>query len=51
VVAAIIPGAKHADKVRENASLMAAEVPAEVWSDLKREGLLPESIPTPTDTH
>ncbi|MDB5914064.1 MAG: aldo/keto reductase, partial [Ramlibacter sp.] len=47
VVAAIIPGAKHADKVRHNARLMAATVPAAVWDELRREQLIPAEAPTP----
>jgi len=47
VVAAIIPGAKRAEKVRENADLMAASVPAAVWAELHAEGLIPEDAPTP----
>ena len=47
VVAAIIPGAKHADKVRENARLMAAAIPPALWDDLREEGLLPPGAPTP----
>lgn len=47
VVAAVIPGAKSADRVRANAELMAAKVPAALWDELRREGLLPENAPTP----
>ena len=47
VVAAIIPGAKHADRVRENARLMAAEIPSALWDELRAEGLIPEAAPTP----
>jgi D-threo-aldose 1-dehydrogenase len=47
VVAAIIPGAKHAKKVEENARLMAATVPAAVWQELKDERLIPADAPTP----
>ncbi|UYY57502.1 aldo/keto reductase [Sphingomonas sp. S2-65] len=47
VVAAIIPGAKRAEKVRENAGLMTATVPAAVWDELRAEGLIPEEAPTP----
>ncbi|MGN6549590.1 MAG: aldo/keto reductase, partial [Pararhizobium sp.] len=47
VVAAIIPGAKHADRVRENARLMAANIPAGLWDDLKGAGILPADAPTP----
>jgi D-threo-aldose 1-dehydrogenase len=47
VVAAIIPGAKHAAKVEENARLMAATVPAAVWQELKHEQLIPADATTP----
>jgi D-threo-aldose 1-dehydrogenase len=47
VVAAIIPGAKAGERVRENARLMAATVPAAVWAELKAEWLLPAEAPTP----
>ncbi|MDB5954613.1 aldo/keto reductase [Ramlibacter sp.] len=47
VVAAIIPGAKHARKVQENARLMTTTVPAAVWEELRREGLIPPAAPTP----
>ncbi|NMO18939.1 aldo/keto reductase [Pyxidicoccus fallax] len=47
VVSAIIPGAKYGDKVRENARLMAAPIPPALWEELKREGILPASVPTP----
>lgn len=47
VVAAIIPGAKKRERVEENARLMAATVPGEVWAELKAEGLIPEDAPTP----
>jgi D-threo-aldose 1-dehydrogenase len=47
VVAAIIPGAKRPEKVEENARLMAADVPAAVWQELKHEQLIPADAPTP----
>ncbi|MDO9707536.1 aldo/keto reductase [Paracraurococcus lichenis] len=47
VVAAVIPGAKGAARVRENAGLMRAAIPQEFWQDLKVEGLLPQDAPTP----
>lgn len=47
VAAAIIPGAKRAEKVRENARLMADTVPAAVWEELRAEGLIPQDAPTP----
>ncbi|GJE02162.1 aldo/keto reductase [Methylobacterium isbiliense] len=47
VVAAIIPGAKRAEKVRENARLMAATVPSAVWDELRQAQLIPADAPTP----
>lgn len=47
VVAAIIPGAKHAEKVRENARLMTTPVPAAVWEELKRDWLIAPEAPVP----
>jgi D-threo-aldose 1-dehydrogenase len=47
VVASVIPGAKKAERVRENASLMARPIPADFWQALKQEGLLPREAPTP----
>jgi D-threo-aldose 1-dehydrogenase len=47
VVAAVIPGAKHPDKVRENARLMTEPIPSALWSELKQQALLPAQAPTP----
>jgi D-threo-aldose 1-dehydrogenase len=47
VVASIIPGAKRAEKVKENARLLAATVPAAVWDELRHEGLIPADAPVP----
>jgi D-threo-aldose 1-dehydrogenase len=49
VVAAVIPGAKHAAKVAANKRLIEARMPAAVWSELKAEGLLPEAAPVPVE--
>jgi D-threo-aldose 1-dehydrogenase len=46
VVAAIIPGAKRAEKVEENARLMATTVPAGVWQEFKDEQLIPANAAT-----
>jgi D-threo-aldose 1-dehydrogenase len=48
VVATVIPGARTAAEVRENAAMMTAPIPAGLWADLKREGLLPADVPTPS---
>jgi len=47
VVASVIPGAKHPERVRENAALMARKIPAAFWASLKAQSLLPEEAPTP----
>jgi D-threo-aldose 1-dehydrogenase len=47
VVAAVIPGARTPAEVLENAAMMAASIPAQLWADLKRAGLLPAEAPTP----
>jgi D-threo-aldose 1-dehydrogenase len=47
VVAAVIPGGRNAAEVRENAALMAAPIPAELWPALRAINLIPEHAPTP----
>ncbi|MGQ4275177.1 aldo/keto reductase [Terrihabitans sp. B22-R8] len=47
VVAAIIPGAKSARKVEDNARLISAPIPGELWQELKNEGILPEDAAVP----
>ena len=47
VVATVIPGARNAAEVRQNAAMMAAPIPPALWADLKRENLLPAEAPTP----
>jgi D-threo-aldose 1-dehydrogenase len=45
-VAAIIPGAYQVENVHSNLANFQAAVPAELWSDLKAEGLLRTDAPT-----
>jgi D-threo-aldose 1-dehydrogenase len=47
VVAAVIPGPRTSDEVRQNAKLMQADIPGALWAELRRAGLLPENAPTP----
>ncbi|MBB5695540.1 aldo/keto reductase [Muricoccus pecuniae] len=47
VVASVIPGTKNPERVRQNVALMNQPVPAGFWTELKREGVLPEGAPTP----
>ena len=46
-VAAVIPGARTTAEVIENAAMMAQPIPADVWAELRAEGLLPEGAPVP----
>ncbi len=46
-VAAIIPGARSPDEIARNVETFAVEVPADLWAELKAEGLLREDAPTP----
>jgi D-threo-aldose 1-dehydrogenase len=47
VVAAVIPGARKPEEVRENAAMMAAPIPGALWHELKQQGLIPVEAPTP----
>jgi len=47
VVATVIPGARTPAEVTENAVMMRAPIPAELWATLKADGLLPAHAPTP----
>ena len=46
-VASVIPGPNAPDQVRTNLQWMRADVPADLWSELKAEGLLRADTPTP----
>ena len=47
VVAAVIPGPRTAAEAVQNAALMQAEIPGQLWRDLRAAGLLPEEAPAP----
>ncbi|MDY7232479.1 aldo/keto reductase [Hyalangium rubrum] len=47
VVASVIPGAKSAERVRQNMELMRQPIPAAFWQALKQQGILPAHAPTP----
>jgi D-threo-aldose 1-dehydrogenase len=49
VVAAVIPGARKPEEVRENAAMMAAPTPGALWHELKQQGLIPADAPTPAE--
>ena len=46
-VAAVIPGAQSVSELEQNFELVSAEIPGDVWSEMKAEGLIPEDAPTP----
>jgi len=46
-IASVIPGARSAAEVEENVALVEFPIPGELWADLKHEGLIDASAPTP----
>ena len=46
-VATVIPGAMSRAEVLENVERMRTPVPAELWAELRDEGLLDEAAPVP----
>jgi D-threo-aldose 1-dehydrogenase len=46
-VKTVIPGAANAAEVRENLNVMAATIPAALWSDLRDQGLIRPDAPLP----
>ena len=46
-VAAIIPGPRAPSEVEENVAMAASPIPADLWSELRSDGLIAESAPTP----
>ena len=47
VVAAVIPGTRHADQAKANVASMTAKIPVDFWEELKKEGLIAAHAPTP----
>ncbi len=47
LVSAIIPGAMEPSHIQTNAKWFQHEIPADIWAELKTEGLLREDAPTP----
>ncbi len=45
VVAAVIPGGRSAEEVRQNAALMTAVIPPALWAELRDLGLIPAHAP------
>ena len=46
-VAAVIPGARSPEEVNENVRMFEFEIPADFWTELRSEGLIPDEAPTP----
>jgi D-threo-aldose 1-dehydrogenase len=46
-VTSLLLGCRSVGELEEDLALLRAEVPAEVWEDLRRERLLPRDAPTP----
>jgi D-threo-aldose 1-dehydrogenase len=46
-VCSVIPGALSTAEVKQNVARLSAKIPVELWSELKREGLLVPNAPTP----
>jgi D-threo-aldose 1-dehydrogenase len=46
-VAAVIPGAVAPEEAARNIATMQVEIPADLWAELKREGLLHPAAPVP----
>ncbi len=49
-VAAVVMGCQDGEQVRRNVDLFTEPVPAELWADLRAEGLLDPDAPVPTTT-
>jgi D-threo-aldose 1-dehydrogenase len=47
-VASIVPGAVKPQEVEDNAALITRRIPAALWDELKREGLLEKDCPVPS---
>jgi D-threo-aldose 1-dehydrogenase len=46
-VAAVIPGPRTPEEVRQNTAAMAQPIPDALWAELRKAGLLPAEAPTP----
>ena len=47
-VASVIPGARNAGQVERNLEVFRMSIPADLWAELKHEGLLREDAPVPS---
>ncbi|MEE7560473.1 aldo/keto reductase, partial [Xanthomonas sp. Kuri4-2] len=47
VVSAVIPGARTPEQVRANVESMRVAIPAGLWEDLRRDGVIEAEAPVP----
>ncbi|RKP47799.1 aldo/keto reductase [Pararobbsia silviterrae] len=47
IVASVIPGARSVEELEQNLAFMRLPIPADLWRDLKDEGLVDPAAPTP----
>ncbi|HEX4766667.1 MAG TPA: aldo/keto reductase [Lichenihabitans sp.] len=50
LVVSVIPGARSVEELEGNLAFMKEPIPAALWSDLKREGLIDPAAPVPAGT-
>ncbi|WP_433412921.1 aldo/keto reductase [Microtetraspora malaysiensis] len=46
-VAAVVIGAQDPGQIADNIAMFEWDIPGALWADLKKDGLLPEEVPTP----
>lgn len=46
-ISCILQGCKNVDEVRQNATAAARPIPADLWQEMKHEGLIPQDAPVP----
>ena len=46
-VGTVVPGAQSVPELEQNFALVGQEIPGDVWSEMKAEGLIPADAPTP----
>lgn len=47
-VVSVVPGARNKTEIKANLTLFEQDIPADLWGELKAEGLLPAEAPVPT---
>ncbi len=50
-VKTVVPGAVNASEVNSNVALMEREIPPDLWSDLRSEGLIRPDAPLPSEAY